>query len=224
VNSGSATDEYGNIFQLPVPIRVKGAYAFMDLDAGGDTSFVLYDSDGSTALESVSIDGDLEGGGGEEVVIAQFTTAQSLLANTNYRMSIRPDTTTNVGIMDFTVNAVALKLKPEWLTQNLAQPQRIPSAWILTEADFELIDPHHGLADLAARKLRTVGSAQERFAEDALRMLRAIRLSVQLNFEIDSETLTAISHQAELLRHVSFERIRDEGSDRPSLQCLRSAG
>ena len=111
---------------------------------------------------------------------------------------------------DFTVNAVALKLKPEWLTQNLAQPQQIPSAWILTEADFELIDPHHGLADLAARKLRTVGSAQERFAEDALRMLRAIRLSVQLNFEIDSETLTAISHQAELLRHVSFERIRDE--------------
>ena len=74
----------------------------------------------------------------------------------------------------------------------------------------ELIDNYGGLEDLENKILRAVGDPNERFKEDALRMMRAIRLSAQLGFAIDTETMLAISKNAELLQKISKERIRDE--------------
>lgn len=111
---------------------------------------------------------------------------------------------------DFTVNAIALKINPTWLTQQVSTSTTLPTAWTLTEQDFELLDPHHGLQDLASRSIRAVGDATTRFQEDALRMLRAVRLSVQLGFKIEEKTFAAIAQNSQLLQHVSFERIRDE--------------
>src|SRR5204862_3002301 len=67
-----------------------------------------------------------------------------------------------------------------------------------------------GKPDLNARMIRTIGSPEERFGEDHLRLLRAIRFSAQLGFEIEHETFAAVRRLAEKIRLVSPERIRDE--------------
>ncbi len=74
----------------------------------------------------------------------------------------------------------------------------------------ELIDLVGGLKDFEDGVIRTVGNAEERFGEDALRMMRAIRLAAQLSFRIEKETLEAISKKAPLLAKISHERVRDE--------------
>ena len=73
-----------------------------------------------------------------------------------------------------------------------------------------LIDLYKGQADLKDKIIRTVGNPTERLTEDALRMLRAIRFSVQLGFSISHETMQAVLENADLLKKVSMERIRDE--------------
>jgi poly(A) polymerase len=67
-----------------------------------------------------------------------------------------------------------------------------------------------GRRDLEARLIRAIGSAAERFAEDKLRMLRAVRLAARLDFAIESETLAAIRGHAPEVLQIAPERIRDE--------------
>ena len=74
----------------------------------------------------------------------------------------------------------------------------------------ELLDPFGGEADIEKKLIRTVGNAEERFGEDALRMFRALRLASELNFAIEHETQMAITKHALLLEHISRERVRDE--------------
>ena len=74
----------------------------------------------------------------------------------------------------------------------------------------ELIDPFHGLADLRAGLVRAVGVPAERFAEDPLRLLRAVRFVAQLGFDLDPTTRAAIKQCADSLRQVSRERILEE--------------
>ncbi|MDE2903694.1 MAG: HD domain-containing protein [Chloroflexota bacterium] len=73
-----------------------------------------------------------------------------------------------------------------------------------------IIDPHGGLADLVARRIRAVGVADDRFTEDPLRVLRCVRFAAQLGFDIDPGTLAAARRTAGELRHVSAERIGAE--------------
>jgi putative nucleotidyltransferase with HDIG domain len=96
---------------------------------------------------------------------------------------------------DFTINAIALKI--EALDNELNYKGHIT-------------DLYKGQDDLKDKILQTVGSPDERFSEDALRMLRAIRLSAELSFEIYPETKEAIKKHAGLLEKISSERIRDE--------------
>jgi len=72
------------------------------------------------------------------------------------------------------------------------------------------VDPYKGHDDLEARLLRAVGDPNKRFQEDALRILRAIRLGAELGFGIEQETFAALAHNAKLLDKISKERIRDE--------------
>lgn len=74
----------------------------------------------------------------------------------------------------------------------------------------DLTDLHNGCIDLDKKVIRTVGDPEERFAEDALRIMRAIRFAAELNFSIDSETLVAIQKFGYTLEKISKERIRDE--------------
>ncbi|WP_338211179.1 CCA tRNA nucleotidyltransferase [Lactiplantibacillus paraxiangfangensis] len=105
----------------------------------------------------------------------------------------RPDTVTFVRSLkedlkrrDFTINALAMK------------------------PNGEVIDLFDGLADLKAGVLRAVGVAEDRFHEDALRMMRAVRFASQLDFDIEPATLQAITDNAALLSKIAVERTRVE--------------
>ncbi len=87
---------------------------------------------------------------------------------------------------DFTVNALAMNLKGD------------------------VIDPYGGRDDLKAKIIRTVGSAEGRFSEDALRLMRAVRFAVELDFGMDLETRRAIIALAGGLESIAKERVRDE--------------
>lgn len=73
-----------------------------------------------------------------------------------------------------------------------------------------LVDLYNGVYDLKYKNIRCVGNADERFDEDALRILRAVRFAAQLDFGIERETYAAICRHAENLRKVSSERIQVE--------------
>jgi tRNA nucleotidyltransferase (CCA-adding enzyme) len=83
-------------------------------------------------------------------------------------------------------------------------------AWGGPAGTPELVDPFGGREDVARRVLRAVGEPAERFEEDALRMLRAVRLAGTLGFAIEPATLEAIGRRAELAAHLSGERIAAE--------------
>lgn len=94
-----------------------------------------------------------------------------------------------------------------------------------------LNDIYKGQNDINDMVINTVGNAHDRFAEDALRMLRAVRFSAQLGFRVSRETQDSIEKHAELLKNISSERIRDEFSklvDSPfteqGLQVARETG
>ncbi|MBU0935302.1 MAG: CCA tRNA nucleotidyltransferase [Spirochaetes bacterium] len=78
--------------------------------------------------------------------------------------------------------------------------------------DGKLIDPFGGLADLKAGVVRAIGDPLERFGEDGLRPLRAVRFATRFAFEIDPTTLAAIPQCLDRFRMVSAERIREEFS------------
>lgn len=96
---------------------------------------------------------------------------------------------------DFTINAMALRLAP--LVQQ-------------TISDAHIIDPFDGQNDLKKKTIRAVGDPVERFSEDALRMMRAIRIASQLGFTIEKKTLNAIKHHSSSIHKIAKERIRDE--------------
>ena len=127
--------------------------------------------------------------GGHHVEIATFRTDGS------YKDGRRPETVTfstpeeDAKRRDFTING--LFENPE---------------------SGEVIDFVNGLPDLKAGILRSIGNPTDRFQEDSLRLLRAIRFSTTLGFPIESKTLDAIKGNAHLLDKLPPERIRDEFS------------
>jgi len=93
---------------------------------------------------------------------------------------------------DFTINSIAL----EFPVSSFQFPK--------------IIDPFNGQKDLEKKVVRTVGKAEDRFSEDALRLLRAIRFATALDFKIEEKTFKAIKKNAPWLQAISKERIRDE--------------
>lgn len=73
-----------------------------------------------------------------------------------------------------------------------------------------VVDPFGGVADAARRRIRAVGNPMDRFAEDGLRALRAVRFSSVLSFDIDAATQAAIPETMATFRKVAVERVRDE--------------
>jgi len=114
---------------------------------------------------------------------------------------------------DFTVNAMAI---------DVARPAgEVPL----------LVDPYHGLDDLADHLLRTPGSPELSFSDDPLRMMRAARFVAQLNFEVAPQVRQAMTDMAERITIISAERVRDELSKlllcddpTPGLALLVSTG
>jgi poly(A) polymerase/tRNA nucleotidyltransferase (CCA-adding enzyme) len=106
---------------------------------------------------------------------------------------------------DFTVNALALRtIKPP--LQNKAHHKVVE---IEGEA-FELADYFGGEQDIRQRMLRAVGEPSERFKEDALRMMRAVRFLAQLDFKLEPKTERAIAKMPGAIKFIAAERIHDE--------------
>lgn len=97
------------------------------------------------------------------------------------------DLETDLSRRDFTINAIALD-----------------------PTNNSLRDPFGGQKDLLARIVRSVGRAEDRFSEDGLRPLRAIRIATMLDFQIEPNTWNAIPCSLETFRRISVERIREE--------------
>jgi tRNA nucleotidyltransferase (CCA-adding enzyme) len=115
-------------------------------------------------------------------------------SESEYSDARRPDSVTfgvsldeDLARRDFTINALAYRISTQ-----------------------QLVDHYGGLEDLAAKRLRTVGDAHERFNEDALRMMRAVRLAAELEFVIDGATMTAITENNAILKRISIERVAAE--------------
>lgn len=127
----------------------------------------------------------------EDLGIIEVTPYRS---ESGYSDSRRPDQVTfgvsledDLARRDFTVNAIAYRIKDE-----------------------KILDLYGGLGDLADKRLRAVGNPDERFAEDALRMMRAVRLAAELDFVIESHTMAGISRNAERLTKIAMERVAIE--------------
>jgi tRNA nucleotidyltransferase (CCA-adding enzyme) len=125
---------------------------------------------------------------GLEIEVTTFRT-ESGYADGRHPDEVRfsPSIEEDLSRRDFTINAMAFDLEAR-----------------------SLLDPHRGRADLEARLVRAVGDPLERFREDGLRPLRAIRFAAQLGFEIEPATLAAIGPSIERFRLVSPERVREE--------------
>lgn len=91
---------------------------------------------------------------------------------------------------DFTINSLALN--------------------VVEDTIKDTIDLFGGLKDIKDKLIRTVGNPDERFTEDSLRMMRAIRLSVELDFKIHSDTLNSIKKLSSSIKLIAVERVRDE--------------
>jgi len=125
---------------------------------------------------------------------------------------------------DFTINALALKIK----SQKSKVKNVIQNSKLEKNNGFEIIDLFGGKEDLEKKTIRAVGEADERFNEDALRMMRAVRFAVTLNqqpttynlqqntnpknseWKIEEKTFEAIRKNASNLKYISQERIKDE--------------
>ncbi len=135
---------------------------------------------------------------------------------------------------DFTINAIAATIKEQGATNKEQQAESkeqgttdSKSSLFTVHCSLTIVDPFEGKKDLDSKTLRAVGNAEERFNEDALRMMRAIRLFSELSastnkeqgtgntktdWVIEKDTLAAIKKCSALITHVSMERIRDEFS------------
>ena len=129
------------------------------------------------------------------VGLVEITTMRSDHAYADHRrphhVEFTDDVEADLARRDLTVNAIA------WGTRSVDEAPA-------------LVDPYDGREDLGAGVLRAVGDARTRFEEDALRMLRTVRLASTLGFGIEAATLAGIQTKAGLVAHLSGERIAEE--------------
>jgi putative nucleotidyltransferase with HDIG domain len=151
----------------------------------------FYDNDFGTVGIPVKIDGQ------EKVVEVTTYRTESMYEDKRHPSKVFWGATIEEDLArrDFTINAIALKLT------TIAKGK--PSV-------FEIVDPFGGEKDLEKKIVKAVGNANIRFKEDALRLIRAVRIATELEFKIEKQTLEKIIEDSALLEHVSSERIRNE--------------
>ncbi|HUD09722.1 MAG TPA: HD domain-containing protein [Patescibacteria group bacterium] len=167
----------------------------------------FYDNDFGTVGVPVKI--------GKEDHVVEITTYRT---ETAYKDNRHPEKVywgktleEDLGRRDFTVNAIALRIGEKNI--------------------FELVDPYDGEKDLKQKIIRAVGDPNLRFKEDALRLLRAVRIATELGFTIEKKTWERIIEDAMLIENISAERIKTEllrilGSDNPyaGVMLLKDSG
>lgn len=153
-----------------------------------------YENDFGTVLLAHKIDNEV-------VSVLEITTYRSEQGYSDRRHpdSIRfeDDVEKDLARRDFTINAMALQLNRQ-------------GELSFSGYNFSLVDLFGGRKDIKKKIIRSVGEPSERFKEDALRMIRAIRFSAQLNFSLEPKTQRGIVKMAGSIKFVAKERIKDE--------------
>ncbi|MDP2598473.1 MAG: CCA tRNA nucleotidyltransferase [Candidatus Liptonbacteria bacterium] len=190
-SSGSATrflpePKDWDIATNATPDKVQELFSKWDGGTKENPSTVYENDFGTVGIKTKSED--------QRLKIIEVTTFRS---EEGYSDKRHPDHVTfsktveeDLARRDFTVNAMAMG-SVKWVAG-------------------EIIDIFGGQDDLRGRIIRTVGKPEERFEEDALRMMRAVRFAVELDFQIEPETRRAIESHSRELELISKERIRDE--------------
>ena len=155
----------------------------------------FYNNDFGTVSFNVIVNGKEE--------LYEVTTYRSEKEYSDYR---RPDNVTwgktleeDIVRRDFTINAMVIGKKNQKIKTEKKQ-----------NIEWELLDLVGGMEDFEKGIIRAVGEPEQRFREDALRMMRAIRFAARMGFAIEMETLRAIKTCADLLTEISKERVREE--------------
>ena len=117
------------------------------------------------------------------------------------------------------------------LEEDLKRRDFTINAFAASLPDGNILDFHGGMKDLRKKTIRAIGNPEERFSEDALRMMRAARFSSQLGFSIEKETLSAMKELSGTIVRISAERIKDElwkiitsRNPRLGLEAMRTTG
>ena len=129
----------------------------------------------------------------EELFTEEFLAYKKTTESRNPDSVEFTDEETDIQRRDLTINGLLLK--------------------IINESEGEVIDYCNGLEDIHNKVIRTIGNAKDRFREDSLRKLRAIRFAATMNFKLTEDTLNAIKSNPSL-NGVSAERIREESPRR----------
>jgi len=116
----------------------------------------------------------------------------------------------------------------ESIEEDLARRDFTINAIAYDSSKGQMVDPYKGHEDLKGHVIRAVGVAKDRFEEDGLRLMRALRFVAELNFALDTDTAEAIQDKSSVLQHVSRERVRDElvrilQSDQPIVALMLAA-
>ena len=221
--------------QPPFEIDAGAAEVLETLWASGYAAFVVGGAVRDALLDIASADWDIATDAGPEELLRIFpagtyqnrfgTVRVGELEVTTFRrdhryadhrrperVSFTDDIFEDLARRDLTINAIAWGRRP-------------------TGGAARLLDPADGLSDLRARIVRAVGDPSSRFDEDALRLLRAVRIAAHLDFEIETRTLDAIRAHAADIEWVSAERVATEirrmlASDEPAraLHLLSDTG
>lgn len=118
--------------------------------------------------------------------------------------------TVSVVVAEHPYEITSFRGRTNTLEEDLAKRDLTINAMALNPQTLQIIDPHKGRGDLTHKIVRAVGSPGDRFQEDPLRLLRAVRFAAQLDFKIHASTFSTIPTSAPLLSTVSRERIREE--------------
>ncbi len=146
----------------------------------------------------------------EAVDVVEITTYRSEVGYSDRR---RPDEVKfekeldkDLSRRDFTINALAMKKK----SSPVSVSHRIKDDHKIEKNGYIIIDFFGGEEDINKKIIRAVGEPLDRFKEDALRMMRAIRLAVELDFDLEPKTRRAIYKMAGAIKFIAKERVRDE--------------
>ena len=147
---------------------------------------------------------------GEVFDVVEVTTYRSEFGYSDRRrpdqVNFEEDLDQDLARRDFTINALAMKKK----NSLLKVPEGIKKEHQLEKDSYIIIDLFGGKKDIDKKILRSVGEPMDRFKEDSLRMMRAIRLAVELGFDLEPKTERAISKMAGAIKFIAKERVRDE--------------
>jgi tRNA nucleotidyltransferase (CCA-adding enzyme) len=156
---------------------------------------------------------------GETLDAIEITTYRSEQGYSDRRrpdeVKFEKDIDADLARRDFTINALAMRSEKSKmpLKEDLAK-------YVIAQDGYQIIDLFGGVKDIKKKIIRAVGEPYDRFKEDSLRMMRAIRFAAQLNFKIEDKTERAILKMAGALKFIARERVAVElikilKSDRP---------